>query len=420
MERTLRLGTAYHSNRILRHVEEDMRDVVNHHMNTVVHMFTHNDMDRHRSVMKDVISISEDKGLEVWVDNWGIDDGPGDKAYITALIPDAAQQFADGTRYFRPCFNHPDFRAFTRSWVDCVAEAGGKTLFWDEPHMNVSDVHGFACHCPTCRRLFEERYGKPMPAELTPEVAAFRTDTLIDYFRFATDYAHDCGMTNTGCIMFDPFYGISLDSIDRLLSLPHFDNVGCDPEVWNNHGSIVEFEGNWYVLYHRSTHASVTMRKACIEPIHFNEDGTIDEVEMTSQGAEGPLDAFAQVDAACACKLGGNVRITLADGSTDREILNSVRSGDSAEWRYLDFGRGARRIFLNLKSPEGGKVSVYADDVLLGECAVPACAGWTTLRARISRTRGVHALKLVFESEGGSDAFAVDWLRFSRRRWGRR
>lgn len=67
-----------------------------------------------------------------------------------------------------------------------------------------------------------------------------------------------------------------------------------------------------------------------------------------------------------------------------------------------------------------GKVSVYADDVLLGECAVPACADWTTLRARISRARGVHALKLVFESEGGSDAFAVDWLRFSRRRWGRR
>ena len=229
MERTLKLGTAYHSNRILRHVEEDMTDIVNHHMNTVVHMFTHNDMDRHRSVLKDIIAISEDKGLEVWVDNWGVDDGPGDKAYITALIPDAAQQYADGTRYFRPCFNHPQFRDFTKSWVDAVAEAGGKTLFWDEPHLNVSDAHGFACHCPTCRRLFEEKYGKPMPAELTDEVAAFRTDTLVDYFRFATDYAHECGMTNTGCIMFSPSHGISVDSIDRLLSLPHFDNVGCDP-----------------------------------------------------------------------------------------------------------------------------------------------------------------------------------------------
>jgi beta-xylosidase len=63
------------------------------------------------------------------------------------------------------------------------------------------------------------------------------------------------------------------------------DNAGCDPEVWNNHGSLVQFGDRWYVLYHRSTHGSRTMRKACIEPIRFNADGTIDEVEMTSQGA---------------------------------------------------------------------------------------------------------------------------------------
>ena len=31
------------------------------------------------------------------------------------------------------------------------------------------------------------------------------------------------------------------------------DNAGCDPESWNNHGSVVEFKGQWYVLYHRST-----------------------------------------------------------------------------------------------------------------------------------------------------------------------
>ena len=31
------------------------------------------------------------------------------------------------------------------------------------------------------------------------------------------------------------------------------DNYGCDPATWNNHGSLVEFQGKWYVLYHRST-----------------------------------------------------------------------------------------------------------------------------------------------------------------------
>lgn len=52
------------------------------------------------------------------------------------------------------------------------------------------------------------------------------------------------------------------------------DNNGCDPSVWNNHGSLVEFKDKWYVLYHRATHSSVSMRKACIEPITFRENGT--------------------------------------------------------------------------------------------------------------------------------------------------
>ena len=170
MNSKLKLGTAYHGNRILRHVEEDMRDIVNHNMNLVVHMFTHNDMDRHRSVLKDIISISKNEGLEVWVDNWGIDDGPGDKAYITSLIPQAAQEFSNGERCFRPCFNHPDFRDFTKSWVDAVAQAGGDILFWDEPHMLVKDNGVYACHCKICQKLFEEKYNKKMPETLDSDV----------------------------------------------------------------------------------------------------------------------------------------------------------------------------------------------------------------------------------------------------------
>ena len=44
---------------------------------------------------------------------------------------------------------------------------------------------------------------------------------------------------------------------------------------------------------------------ACIEPITFNADGTINEVEMTSQGAAPPLDAFARTDAFRACLMHG-------------------------------------------------------------------------------------------------------------------
>ena len=233
MEEKLRLGTAYHCNRILRHVEEDMVDIVNHNMNLVVHMFTHNDMDRHSKVMKDIIAISEDKGLEVWIDNWGLDCGPGDKSYFTATCPEAKAVFADGTPVrLKPCYNSPEFRKFTKEWLDRVAEIGGKTIFWDEPHMQMDAAHGYACRCERCQKLFEERYHRPMPVEMDDDVAEFRTWTLVDYFTEITDYAHSLGLVNTGCIMFSPSHGISLDSIDRLLSIPHFDNVGCDP-YWN-------------------------------------------------------------------------------------------------------------------------------------------------------------------------------------------
>ena len=56
---------------------------------------------------------------------------------------------------------------------------------------------------------------------------------------------------------------------------------------WTDHGSIHPFNGRWYVLYHRSSHASRYSRRLCIEPITINADGSINEVEMTSQDA-GP------------------------------------------------------------------------------------------------------------------------------------
>lgn len=236
MEHKLRLGTAYHCNRILRHVEEDMVDIVNHNMNLVVHMFSHNDMDRHSKVMKDIIAVSEDKGLEVWIDNWGLDCGPGDKSYFCAQHPEAKSMYSDGTYTpLQPCYHSTEFRAFTKSWLDRVAEIGGKTIFWDEPHLRLDPTHGFSCYCPRCRKLFEEKYNRPMPADINdPDVAAFRTDTIVDYFADVTNYAHSLGLVNTGCVMFNPDHGISLDSIGRLLSLPHFDNVGCDP-YWIRH-----------------------------------------------------------------------------------------------------------------------------------------------------------------------------------------
>lgn len=83
----LRMGTAYHGNRILKHVREDMEDIARHNMNLVVHMFTHTDWERHLGVMKDIVSASRDAGLEVWIDNWGLGGLPATFRIFSARIP---------------------------------------------------------------------------------------------------------------------------------------------------------------------------------------------------------------------------------------------------------------------------------------------------------------------------------------------
>lgn len=179
------------------------------------------------------------------------------------------------------------------------------------------------------------------------------------------------------------------------------DNYGCDPEDWNNHGSIVEFKGQWYVLYHRATHGCQSMRKACIEPITFREDGTIVEAEMTTQGAAGPLDAFQPLDAARVCTRTGHCRVQRISGQENREELGGIHGQDAAAYKYLDFGKkGASQVSLTIKSNLGGTVVLRLDSKdgnVIGKMDIPAQTDWKTYTAKVSKTQGVHALWLTFE-----------------------
>ena len=202
------------------------------------------------------------------------------------------------------------------------------------------------------------------------------------------------------------------------------DNFGCDPYVWNNHGSIAEFNGQWYVFYHRSTNGCERMRKACVEPITFNADGTINEVEMTTQGAAGALDPFVKMDAERACYLTGDVRVELT--STDNEHLTHIRNQNTAAYKYFDFKHQPKRIIMSVVPQHGGIIEVYANTLslpLLCRIPVPAGDGKTpvTLTADIkpetpfpstADIRGVRPIYLRFRGDDGLDLYQVDWFRF--------
>lgn len=67
---------------------------------------------------------------------------------------------------------------------------------------------------------------------------------------------------------------------------------GVDYPGGNNHGSICNNTGQWYIFYHRMTNSSIMSRRGCVERIEILEDGTIPPVEMTSLGFEESLNPY--------------------------------------------------------------------------------------------------------------------------------
>ncbi len=241
MQNKLKTGVAYHGNRMLSHAVADMKEIARSDMDIVVHMFSHNDWERHDKVMKDIFAATEAEGLEVWVDNWGIGGSPGDKCHFLAYHPEAHSYFADGSMHpYQICLNSPEYRDFVKNWIEEVASLGAKTVFWDEPLIpeKKSECKKYfsACACPRCKKLFADKYGKEMPIFMDSDVSAFRNETTVDFYDFVSNYANKSGLRNVICFMPYQLKGMSeagddLLSIDlnTVCSMKNIDNIGTDP-----------------------------------------------------------------------------------------------------------------------------------------------------------------------------------------------
>ena len=126
------------------------------------------------------------------------------------------------------------------------------------------------------------------------------------------------------------------------------DNDGCDPESWNNHGSIECVNGQWYVFYHRSTANSRYLRRMCAEPISIDENGLISEVLPSSIGMGEAYRIDEPLYGWQACHLSKNARI---DG--DKLIVKKGKA--EVTYRYLDI---LARSFSSVSYEGTGKASI--------------------------------------------------------------
>ena len=150
-------------------------------------------------------------------------------------------------------------------------------------------------------------------------------------------------------------------------------HMGEEPDLpkaygGNNHGSIVEIGGQWYIFYHRQTNAHWFSRQGCAEPIAFLSDGSIPQVEISSCGLNGgPLPGKGEYPAYIACQIYTPERVMLSgkpgepcvtqDGKDGDEIpghIAGIRDGVVIGFKYFDF-QDVRRVSIWTRGYAGGE-----------------------------------------------------------------
>ena len=194
----------------------------------------------------------------------------------------------------------------------------------------------------------------------------------------------------------------------------------------NNHGSIVEIAGQWYVFYHRQTNGHWFSRQGCIEPIFFDENGHIAQAEITSCGPNGgPLRAEGEYPAYIACHLFIEKPVLYAndpslpritqdgrDGDKNPGFVANIHDGTTIGFKYFDFDR-VRRLTITCRAYCRGAFQVRCgfDGPVLGEIAVHNSNVWEQFSVDIAFPDGKHSLYLTYR---GSGAPSLGSIRFDR------
>lgn len=194
----------------------------------------------------------------------------------------------------------------------------------------------------------------------------------------------------------------------------------------NNHGSLVQLNGQWYIFGHRMTNYNSFSRQGVAEPVTIHPDGHIDQAEMTSCGLNnGPLEGKGTYDARIACNLMSKTgALHVADPAMaasrndhpmffqdgkDRECdpgqyIGNIKEGAMAGFKYFSFA-GDTKISVTTRGSAGSveiKTSLNGD--ALAKLSFEDSDTWHESAAEtLSGLEGTQALYFIFHTEGKLD-----------------
>ena len=179
----------------------------------------------------------------------------------------------------------------------------------------------------------------------------------------------------------------------------------------NNHGSILEINGKWYIFYHRHTNGTWYSRQGCAEKIEILPDGSIPQVEITSCGLNGgPLAGEGEYGAYLACNLFteeesvyvGDDRFPKImqdgrDGDEEPGYIGNMKDGATAGFKYFDCKK-ITGITIKARGYMNGYFEVRTawDAEALAQIPVRNSNVWEAFHAPLVIPDGIQALYLTY------------------------
>lgn len=191
-------------------------------------------------------------------------------------------------------------------------------------------------------------------------------------------------------------------------------NIGVDDKptyyYGNNHGSLVEIKGHYYIFGHRHTNKHQYSRQGVAEEVFMNKDGTFNQAEMTSCGLNGkPLKSQGTYPAYIACVLMKDQAL-LSSVKTDlknhpaivqNEIID-IQDGTVIGYKYFDV-KDLKLVSITIKSTRSGTFYVRneIDGENIGEILICPCDEWTEFKSSVQCDNGKKALYFIYHGENG-------------------
>lgn len=192
-----------------------------------------------------------------------------------------------------------------------------------------------------------------------------------------------------------------------------------------NHLGIMDYKGKSYVfglnydLLKLETNTHYERRSVSVAEMHYNEDGTIQEVPYwadTKLEQIGTFNPFRKVEAETMAWGYGLKTVPNADKSLS---VVDVNNGEYICVRGVDFGKNkARRFEVSALPLEGGNLKIRLDapdGKIVGNVNIPQgneTSKYELYSCEVNAVSGIHDLYLSFEGENNKDLFELDYWKF--------